>query len=197
MKEVLATNARSFVSPQFFLTPVLAHEVQVVGDVAGTWHVEPNHNPKASEPAQIWVALTKQGGEIVPLSAINCQMNIFRQPQTAADAPIASPNLKAINVENYAGVPSAEVVFPQVGIYKVDFNCTPKNTADFRPFQMQYRITVVAGSTPPPTPISMPESVTPVSPVSSPAFASPIFIATGLGGIFIMGLTLALIAFRR
>lgn len=190
MREISATNFR-----QFLIAPALAHEVQVVGDVAGTWHVEPSHNPKSGEPAQIWVALTKQGGQIVPLSAATCQMNIYRQPQNAADAPIASPNLKAINIENYQGVPSAEVVFPQVGIYQVELNCAPRNTADFLPFQMRYNITVAAGSLPPPTPVPIPKPLTPVSSSSSPTFPSHI-LAVGLGGIFILGLVLALITFR-
>ncbi len=189
MEQVFAPNLQ-----QFFLAPALAHEVQVAGDVAGTWHVEPNHQPKSGEPAQIWVALTKQGGEIVPLAAANCQMSIFRQPQTAADAPIASPTLKAINVEKYQGIPSAEVIFPQVGLYKVDLNCTPKNPADFRPFQMQYSITVAAGRTPDPTPVPMPEPISRVSPGLSPASANPILIAAGLSGI--LGLALAVIVFR-
>jgi hypothetical protein len=182
--------------------PALAHEVQVAGDVAGTWHVEPNHNPKSGEPALIWVALTKQGGEIVPLSTADCQMDIYRQPQTAADAPIVSPNLKAINVETYQGIPSAEVIFPQAGIYTAKLNCTPKNPADFSPLQMEYNITVAAGTQPPPTPVDMPKPVT--SPIaslvntgeSSPAFPNPALIVS-FGGIIIVGLLMVFVAFRR
>ncbi|NJL90404.1 MAG: hypothetical protein HC916_11905 [Coleofasciculaceae cyanobacterium SM2_1_6] len=191
-------------SPSFLQlsAPAIAHEVQVVGDVAGTWHVEPNHNPQAGEPALIWVALTKQGGEIVPLSTADCQMDIYRQPQTAADAPIVSPNLKAINVETYRGIPSAEVIFPQAGIYTAKLNCTPKNPADFSPLRMEYNITVAAGTQPPPTPVAIPKPVT--SPVASlvntgdsnPAFPNLASIVS-FGGIIIVGLLMVFVAFRR
>ncbi len=194
-------NSPSF--PHLLMAPALAHEVQVVGDVAGTWHVEPNHNPKSGEPALIWVALTKQGGEIVPLSTANCQMDIYRQPQTAADAPIVSPTLKAINVETYQGIPGAEVVFPQAGLYTAKLNCTPKNSADFSPLQMEYNITVAAGTQPPPTPVAMPQPVTSpaaslvnISESNNPAFSN-LALITGLGGLIIVGLALAIVTFRR
>lgn len=196
------TNSPNFPNFPQLSAPALAHEVQVAGDVAGTWHVEPNHNPKSGEPALIWVALTKQGGEIVPLSTANCQMDIYRQPQTAAEVPIASPNLKAINIETYQGIPSAEVVFPQAGLYTAKLNCTPKNPADFSPLQMEYNITVAAGTQPPSTPVVMPEpAISPTASLvntgeSNPAFPSPTLIVS-FGGIIVVGLLMAFVAFRR
>ena len=200
--QISIINSLNFPGFPQLSAPALAHEVQVAGDIAGTWHVEPNHNPKSGEPALIWVALTKQGGKIVPLSTANCQMDIYRQPQTAAEAPIASPNLKAINIETYQGIPSAEVVFPQTGLYTAKLNCTPKNPADFSPLQMEYNITVAAGTQPPSTPVAMPEPVTSpmASPVntgaSNPAFPSPILIVS-FGGIILVGLLMGFVTFRR
>lgn len=63
------------------VTPVLAHNIKLSGDVAGTWHVEPNHSPKAGETARVWVALTRKGGKILPVSEANCQMAVYSQPR--------------------------------------------------------------------------------------------------------------------
>ena len=42
------------------ISPAAAHNIQVKGDIAGLWHVEPNHSPKAGETARAWVALTRK-----------------------------------------------------------------------------------------------------------------------------------------
>ena len=51
-----------FPIPPLNSTSVLAHEVEVSGDVAATFHLEPNHNPRAGETAKVWFALTRRGG---------------------------------------------------------------------------------------------------------------------------------------
>jgi hypothetical protein len=50
---------------------VFAHEVEVSGDVAATFHLEPNHNPRAGEKSRVWFALTRKGGQIIPLEQCN------------------------------------------------------------------------------------------------------------------------------
>lgn len=128
----------------FCLVPTLAvaHKTDVVGDVAGLWHIDPSHNPKAGESARVWVALTRRGGKLLPLSQANCRMAVYNQPRKAQDKPILQPTVAAINAEQYRGIPGANVTFPKVGLYQVKLNCTPKKQGDFRPFQMTYNVTV-------------------------------------------------------
>lgn len=123
-------------------TPASAHKTEVSGDVAGIWHVEPNHRPRSGQPARIWVALTRRGGQILSLQDAQCQMAIYREPHKADNQPILRPSLTAINVERYRGVPSATVILPAVGLYQAKLSCSPKGANKFRPFQMQYRFTV-------------------------------------------------------
>ena len=50
------------------ISPAYSHEVEISGDVAATFHIEPNHNPKAGQTTQAWFALTRKGGTIIPLN---------------------------------------------------------------------------------------------------------------------------------
>jgi hypothetical protein len=131
-------------------TPVFAHTVKVAEDVAGTWHVEPNHNPKAGEPARAWVALTRKGGKLLSLDQANCRLAVYNQPKKSGDTPVLQPALKAISAEKYQGIPGADLVFPKAGIYQLELGCTPKIAGSFKPFQMQYEVTVAAGAAPTP-----------------------------------------------
>lgn len=123
-------------------SPARAHEVKVSGDVAVTFHLEPNHNPRAGEKARIWFALTRRGGKVIPLSECNCQLAIYREPRSAQDQPLIQPQLKAISAEKYQSIPGAEVIFPQAGIYQLEFKGTPQKNQDFKPFKTQYAVTV-------------------------------------------------------
>ncbi len=121
---------------------VQAHMTQVKGDIAGTWHVEPNHNPQAGKPATVWVALTRRGGKVLPLSAANCRLAVYQKPRRSGAQPIARPPLKAINAERYQGIPGATVTFPKVGAYQLTLDCAPKRQGDFASFQMTHDLTV-------------------------------------------------------
>jgi hypothetical protein len=125
--------------------PAIAHNVEVAGEVAGTWHVEPDHNPRSGEPAKVWIALTRKGGAVLPLTQANCRLAVFPQPYTEGDKPLLQPELKAIAVEQYEGIPGAEVVFPQPGLYEMELSCTPKEEGTFAAFEMQSPVTVVGG----------------------------------------------------
>ncbi len=120
----------------------IAHEVEVSGDVAATFHLEPNHNPKAGETSQVWFALTKRGGEIVPLSQCNCQLSVYVEPRRPDNQPLISPSLKSISAEKYQGIPGADVVFPEAGRYELELTGEPKNGANFKPFEFSYGVTV-------------------------------------------------------
>lgn len=125
--------------------PAFAHKIEISGDVAGTWHVEPNHNPKAGEPARVWVALTRQGGQILPLSQCDCKLAIYPEPHTEGSSPLLEPALKLISAEQYQGIPGADVIFPEIGIYKLELSGTPVNGANFQSFKINYTVTVASG----------------------------------------------------
>jgi hypothetical protein len=133
------------------ISPASAHNIKISGDVAGTWHVEPNHAPKAGEPARVWIVLTRKGGQILPLEQANCQMVVYSQPRKGNDSPVLQPTVKAINAEKYQGIPGADIVFPKTGLYQLELSCTPKTQGSFQPFQLKYDVTVAAGTTPIPS----------------------------------------------
>lgn len=125
--------------------PVAAHKTELAGNVAGTWHIDPNDSPKAGEPAQVWVALTRQGGTIIPLEQCDCQLKIWAEPRKS-DLPLLEPSLKAITAEQYQGIPGAEVVFPQPGQYQLQLSGAPKPGADFQPFEFNHTVIVATGA---------------------------------------------------
>lgn len=125
--------------------PGWAHTVKVAQDVAVTLHLEPNHQPRAGEPAQVWFVLTQAGGAVIPLAACHCQLSIY-QESTAPRVPVLQPPLKAVSAEQYAGIPGAAIVFPELGIYNLELQGTPKTAGQFQPFQVRFPVTVATGS---------------------------------------------------
>ncbi|MGB3534683.1 MAG: hypothetical protein WBA13_14355 [Microcoleaceae cyanobacterium] len=123
--------------------PTVAHEVEVSGNVAATFHLEPNHNPKAGETAQVWFALTRKGGTIIPLSECDCQLFIYTEPRSETDKPLITPELNPISAEKYQGIPGTNVIFPQVGRYQLELVGKPKNQESFQPFKFNYSVTVL------------------------------------------------------
>lgn len=130
-------------------SPAIAHNLQISGDVAGVWHVEPNHNPKAGEPAKAWVALTRKGGQTLSLKQANCQMAVYSQPRVEAGLPVLQPTVKAISALKYQSVPSADIVFPNTGRYQLELSCTSKTQDNFQPFQLKYDVVVAPGTNAP------------------------------------------------
>lgn len=129
------------------ITPVYAHNVQVAADVGGTLHIEPNDNPKAGESTQIWIALTRQGGKLIPFKDCNCQMAVYTKPRIKASTPLLKPALKPISNSQYQGIPGADIVFPKLGNYEIEISGTPKANANFKPFKLTFSVTVAAGRT--------------------------------------------------
>jgi hypothetical protein len=125
---------------QLAMSPAIGHTVKTATDVAATFHLEPSHNPKAGETAKIWFALTKAGGQPIPLSDCDCQLAV----KQGADA-IATVPLQAINAEQYQGIPGGEMVFPKVGIYQLIFSGKAKEENAFQPFELKYEVTVQPG----------------------------------------------------
>ena len=123
------------------MEPAFAHNVQTSGNVASLFHLEPSHNPRAGEPSKVWFALTKQGGEEIPLDQCNCQITVYENQKI-----ISQPPLNPLKAEKYQGLPSAVVVFPRSGMYKVEIKGDPKQENGFDRFKFAYDVTVQPGS---------------------------------------------------
>jgi hypothetical protein len=138
----LLVEAGIFPIPQLNSISVWAHEVEVSGDVAATFHLEPNHNPRAGQPAIVWFALTRRGGQIIPLEQCKCKLGVYTKGYKQGDKPLMQPPLKAISAERYKGIPGADIVFPKPGIYELELSGTAQNKANFKPFKLTYTVTV-------------------------------------------------------
>ncbi|WOD37585.1 hypothetical protein [Nodosilinea sp. E11] len=162
--------------------PALAHKTEVSGDVAGTWHLEPNHSARAGEPARVWVALTQQGGRVIPLEQCDCTLAVYRANQTDS-APVMQPTLTAMSPESFENIPGAEITFPEVGEYRIVLTGNPTADATFAPFELSYTTVVAAGSaramTPPPQP-AVQDSLEPLA-ASDRRFLWPAIAVSGVG----------------
>jgi hypothetical protein len=128
-----------------FAAPAFAHTVKISGDVAATFHIEPNHNPQVGQPSQAWIALTQRGGKVIPLTQCRCKLRVYLNPHTEGDPPTLEPALKPISTERYQNVPSAEITFPKSGEYRLEISGTPQAGETFQPFKLSYEVTVMAG----------------------------------------------------
>lgn len=46
----------------------------------------------------------------------NCQLGVYNVARRQGDEPVLQPPLQAIAIEQYQGIPGAEVVFPKTGL---------------------------------------------------------------------------------
>ena len=122
--------------------PAIAHNVEVSDEVAATFHIEPNHNPRVNQSTTAWFALTRRGGQSIPLSECNCALNVYSVPRTKDTEPVLQPELVATNVEQYREIPGAEIVFPQPGAYQLEIDGTAKDDS-FAPFKLTYEVNVL------------------------------------------------------
>ena len=126
---------------------VLAHTVKVDGDVAATFHIEPHHNPLAGKASLAWFALTRKGGQLIPLSQCNCQLEVYPIPhEEGKTPPLLKPALKTVNVDRYRGIIGATIAFPKAGQYELELSGTAKAPATFKPFTLSYTVTVGGSS---------------------------------------------------
>lgn len=191
----------------------IAHQVEIVEDVGATLHIEPNDTPRAGEEALAWFALTRKGGQTIPLSDCDCQLAIYAQAQGQSEGDTASitPSLTPVDAEGYEDIPGARFTFPDVGAYTLVISGSPKQPDSFTPFELSFDVTVAAGqSTQAPaaastdSPEAVPErptgSTTSSSAVNSPEPKSPepkeerqglpkivLPIFLGLSVVFLMG----------
>lgn len=127
------------------ITPAFAHNIKVSGNVAATFHIEPNHNPKAGESAQAWFALTHPGGSIIPLAQCDCKLAVHATPHQEGENPLLEPALKSISAGRYQGIPGADIIFPRSGEYELELSGKPKAGAKFKAFEFSYTVIATAG----------------------------------------------------
>lgn len=132
----------SIFSSLLVVNPAVAHIVKTDGNVGATFHIEPNHNPRAGESNQAWFALTREGGELISYSSCDCELVVKSESD---HEPILPVPLTGISVEQYEGIPGADIIFPKEGIYELILKGSPKSGADFQPFQLSYNVTVTPG----------------------------------------------------
>ena len=127
------------------ISPAAAHEVEIADDVGGTLHIEPSDTPRAGEEVLAWVALRSRGGEIIGLEKCDCQLDVYAEPRQTDSAPLVSPPLAPVEGDGIQGIPGAEFTFPTVGLYTLVMTGSPKQSADFTPFELAFDVTVAAG----------------------------------------------------
>jgi len=123
-------------------SPLFAHTVKVSHDVAVTFHIEPNHNPRVGIPALTWFLLTRQGGITIPYRQCNCNLEVYSLPRTTSAQPILRPRLYGLNVEGYGGVPAARIIFPRVGRYDIVISGSARPPSTFQNFSISYPVLV-------------------------------------------------------
>lgn len=117
----------------------IAHNLEVKGNIAITFHIEPQHNPKVGKPSQAWFLLTTKGGKIVPLSKCDCKLSVILLKPKPIN--LVNPPLKPTTIEKYKGIPGAEIIFPEAGLYQLKLEGKPKGNQDFQPFNVTYKVT--------------------------------------------------------
>lgn len=170
-------------------TPASAHKVEVAEDVGGTLHIEPNDTPRAGEASLTWFALTRKGGQVIPLEQCNCQLSVYTSTNASDSPPLLTPPLKAVSAERYQGIPGTEIRFPQPGLYQLQLSGTPTAKGNFKPFQLTFEVTVAAGAI---APTTTPQTAQPQnSPSSSPSqsasvWRTPMIVLSAMLGLGIV-----------
>lgn len=163
--------------------PSQAHTVKASESVAVTFHLEPDHNPRAGDPAQVWFVLTQKGGRTIPLSQCNCQLQVIAEENGQA---IAQPPLTAISAEQYQNIPGADVIFPKPGAYQLSIQGQPQTGDAFQPFQFSFPVTVAKGSRPKPSSPVQPPAAPPSSSQAGLPKVAWISISIGAGLSLVM-----------
>ncbi|MEL7354514.1 MAG: hypothetical protein AAF171_16510 [Cyanobacteria bacterium P01_A01_bin.116] len=174
----------------------IAHQVEIVENVGATLHIEPNDTPRAGEEVLAWFALTRKGGQTIPLSDCDCTLTIVQPAKPAA--PALTPALSAVEAEGYQGIPGATFTFPEVGAYSLMLTGSPKQAGNFNDFEIAFDVTVAAGEAVPTIPEnSATELPEPELETANPPATAAVtetanadkssWIATGIGGIVLLG----------
>lgn len=151
-----------------------AHQVKTAADVGATLHIEPDDVAIAGQPNAVWFILSERGGAAVPLADCQCVLTVYNQ----AGAVVQQPQLVARSVEGGDDRPSAEILFPSVGLYTLELKGSPQAGAEFKAFEFRFEVTVASGSTV--NDSAVPEATTPSADASSGAESTPDAMTTAL-----------------
>jgi hypothetical protein len=157
----------------------MAHKVKTSNEIGATIHIEPADRPRTNEQTIVWFALTQKGGQTVPLSDCQCQLQVLQLPSKKA---VMQPSLQPINAEKYQGIPSATVLFQQPGAYLLELSGQPQAGANFQPFKLQFDLTVAPGK---PTTARGDESVS--SPELNKIKSPPDSVPASINWLFYVG----------
>lgn len=158
--QILALTTAALISTVYLTSsqvarqPAYAHEVAIEGDVGATLHIEPNDTPKAGEEVLAWFALTRPGGETIPLDSCNCTLAVYAQPSDQpyeGKTPTLTPELSAVDAEGYQDIPGTRLTFPDVGTYTMVISGEPKQAGNFTPFSLDFEKTIASGAPVPET----------------------------------------------
>lgn len=138
-----------------------AHTLKTTESVGVTFHLEPDHTPRAGEPAQVWFALTAKGGAVIPRDQCDCQLQVYSELASQSQPPLLQVPLQAISAEQYQNIPGASITFPQAGLYRLDLKGRPQAPAQFQAFEFSFPVTVIGGR---PSPESL--ASTPADPLA-------------------------------
>ncbi|MDJ0735356.1 MAG: hypothetical protein QNJ47_15085 [Nostocaceae cyanobacterium] len=127
-------------------TIVFAHKVKISADVGATLHIEPNDTPRAGEPTQVWFALTRKGGKVIPLAECDCQLDIYAEPHAPGEPALLEPALEPVTAERYQGIPGTKINFPRPGNYQLQLKGKPVTGKSFQPFELKFDVTVAVGN---------------------------------------------------
>ena len=94
-----------------------------------------------------WFALTRPGGETIPLANCDCTLAMYAQPKDQpyeGKTPELTPALSAVDAEGYQDIPGARLTFPDVGTYTLVISGEPKQAGDFTPFTLDFEKTIAS-----------------------------------------------------
>lgn len=194
------------------MSQLLAHQIQIDRGVGATKHIEPNDTPRSGEPTRVWFALTRKGGEVIPLDRCDCTLAVYAQPRSADATPIATPPLEPYSAEGYTDIPATEVTFPQVGAYELVLVGAPKaglaEPQSFDSFQLSFQVTVAQGTTVAPSPVATSQPLIEAGEQSTervitdvvvePVVAVPedVTVPVGIGAIVVLALGIVFYGWR-
>lgn len=152
-----------------------AHEIKIDGPMSVLLHMEPQDSPVVGEPARLFLAFT-DSEERFALASCVCGVAVRRGDET-----LFVTKLDREEPEYGSNVASANITFPERGIYEVVVSGKPVTGGAFTPFSIQYAVRIERTDV----------RQDPVSPVVTAAAHGRIWIYAGgallAGAILILG----------
>ncbi len=104
-----------------------AHILKTDGSISMNLHIEPDHSPIAGETAYMFLSFNDTDGKFLLENCV-CVFKVYE-----GNEEIES---KEFDLE------LVEYVFPEINIYKIVFEGTPKEGEDFQSFSLEYNVRV-------------------------------------------------------